>query len=209
MVNDSSRVGPFQVLLKRRLAHCRISPGENSKSLPTDTMKEHVYSLARSYKATSMGTTQELTDFLCGRKSAGLIRIESASKATMWRRLTIDGEHHPQRLHAAAANSNNQRRAPQGASFHILLARQSRPAKTVTPASKGTSRLAQSLTRNKDRLFGPQSAPSGKTQSQTSTSSRNAQKSRRQCYAPCPITTATQCSNLYAMAQARSKDVPK
>ena len=69
--------------------------GDNSKILPTDTMKNTVYSVARTSSATSMEDyAKELADFLLGRNpqvSTVLVAIES----TMWKRLTIDGKPHP------------------------------------------------------------------------------------------------------------------
>ncbi len=69
--------------------------GDNSKILPTDTMKNTVYSVARTSSATSMEDyAKELADFLLGRNpqvSNVLVAIES----TMWKRLTVDGKPHP------------------------------------------------------------------------------------------------------------------
>src|SRR6202042_532434 len=56
-----------QILLKGDFETAHLD-GDNSKILPTDTMKNTVYSLARSSKATSMEEfAKELTDFLLGR----------------------------------------------------------------------------------------------------------------------------------------------
>lgn len=83
-----------EVLLKGDFdsAHLR---GDNSKILPTDTMKNTVYSIARSSKATAMEDyAKELADFLLGRNSqvdSASIRVES----TLWKRLTVDGRPHP------------------------------------------------------------------------------------------------------------------
>ena len=69
--------------------------GDNSKILPTDTMKNTVYSVARNSSATSMEDyAKELVDFLLMRNS----QVSSASVAiegTMWKRLTVDGKAHP------------------------------------------------------------------------------------------------------------------
>jgi urate oxidase len=69
--------------------------GDNSKILPTDTMKNTVYSIARSSKATAMEDfAKELVDFLLGRNP----QVESASvrvESTLWKRLTVDGTPHP------------------------------------------------------------------------------------------------------------------
>jgi len=69
--------------------------GDNSKILPTDTMKNTVYSVARNSSATSMEDyAKELVDFLLGRNpqvSAVSVKVEGA----MWKRLTVDGKPHP------------------------------------------------------------------------------------------------------------------
>jgi urate oxidase len=83
-----------QVLLKGDFDSAHLD-GDNSKILPTDTMKNTVYSLARTSKATSMENyAKELAEFLLGRNpqvSSASIRIES----TMWKHLTVDGNPHP------------------------------------------------------------------------------------------------------------------
>src|ERR1700742_948260 len=69
--------------------------GDNSKILPTDTMKNTVYSIARSSKTTAMEDyAKELADFLLSRNpqvSSASVRLES----TLWKRLMIDGKPHP------------------------------------------------------------------------------------------------------------------
>jgi urate oxidase len=69
--------------------------GDNSKILPTDTMKNTVYYVARKSSATSMEDyAKELVDFLLGRNpqvSAVSVAVEGA----MWKRLTVDGKPHP------------------------------------------------------------------------------------------------------------------
>jgi urate oxidase len=69
--------------------------GDNSKILPTDTMKNTVYSVARNSSAISMEDfAKELIEFLLGRNpqiSSVSVTIEGA----MWKRLTIDGKPHP------------------------------------------------------------------------------------------------------------------
>ena len=83
-----------QILLKGDFDSAHLD-GDNSKILPTDTMKNTVYSIARTSTATSMEAyAQELADFLLSRNpqvSSVAIRIES----TLWRRLTIDDKPHP------------------------------------------------------------------------------------------------------------------
>jgi urate oxidase len=69
--------------------------GDNSKILPTDTMKNTVYYMARKSTATAMEAyALELVDFLLGRNpqvSAAQVAVEG----TMWKRLTVDGKPHP------------------------------------------------------------------------------------------------------------------
>jgi urate oxidase len=83
-----------QVLLKGDFDSAHVD-GDNSKILPTDTMKNTVYSIARSSSATSMEDyAKELANFLLGRNrqvTSAAIRIEGA----MWKRLTVDGKPHP------------------------------------------------------------------------------------------------------------------
>jgi urate oxidase len=69
--------------------------GDNSKILPTDTMKNTVYSVARNSKAIAMEDyAKELVNFLLGRNpqvSSVSVGVEGA----MWKRLTVDGKPHP------------------------------------------------------------------------------------------------------------------
>jgi urate oxidase len=68
--------------------------GDNRKILPTDTMKNTVYSVARSSTATSMEAyAMELIDLLLGHNpqvSSAEVKIESA----LWKRIKIDGGLH-------------------------------------------------------------------------------------------------------------------
>jgi urate oxidase len=83
-----------QVLLKGDFDTAHLD-GDNSKILPTDTMKNTVYSVARTSTATSMEAyAKELTDFFLTRNpqvESAAIRIES----TLWKRLSFDGTPHP------------------------------------------------------------------------------------------------------------------
>jgi urate oxidase len=69
--------------------------GDNSNILPTDTMKNTVYFIARTSTATSMEDyAKELVDFLLSRNpqvSGAECIIESA----LWKRMTIAGKPHP------------------------------------------------------------------------------------------------------------------
>jgi urate oxidase len=145
-----------QVLLKGDFdtAHTH---GDNSKILPTDTMKNTVYSIARSSSATSMEDyAKELADFLLRRNpqvSSASIHVES----TMWKRLTIDGKPHPSAFMRGSAElqTTTVERA-QGGTFHILSGLENLVVlKTANSAFKGY--IKDSLTTLKetnDRLFG-------------------------------------------------------
>ena len=69
--------------------------GDNSKILPTDTMKNTVYHVARDSKALSIEEfAMELVDFLLGRNP----QVESAEvviHSHLWKRLTVDGKPYP------------------------------------------------------------------------------------------------------------------
>ena len=69
--------------------------GDNSRVLPTDTMKNTIYSVVRRSTAISMEDyAKELIDFLLGRNpqvSSVSVSIEAAN----WKRLTVDGGGHP------------------------------------------------------------------------------------------------------------------
>jgi urate oxidase len=145
-----------QVLLKGDFATAHLD-GDNSKILPTDTMKNTVYSLARASKATAMEDyAKELVDFLLGRNpqvSSAAVRIES----TMWKRLTVDGEPHPSAFMRGSdeLQTTNVERA-QGGSFRILSGLDNLVLlKTANSGFEGY--IKDSLTtlpETKDRLFG-------------------------------------------------------
>ena len=69
--------------------------GDNSKILPTDTMKNTVYSIARDSKAGSMEDyAKELVDFLLSRNPQ-VESVEVVMESTLWKRLIVDGEPYP------------------------------------------------------------------------------------------------------------------
>ena len=69
--------------------------GDNSKLLPTDTMKNTVYSLARSSQASSMEEfAKELVDFLLLR-NAQVSSVSVEIRSALWKRLAVDGKPHP------------------------------------------------------------------------------------------------------------------
>jgi len=145
-----------QVLLKGDFDTAHLD-GDNSKILPTDTMKNTVYSLARSSKATSMEEfAKELADFLLGRNP----QVESTAidiESTLWKRLTVDGEPHPSAFMRGSneLQTTSVERA-QGGTFHILSGLDNLVLlKTANSGFEGY--IKDSLTtlpETKDRLFG-------------------------------------------------------
>jgi urate oxidase len=131
--------------------------GDNSKILPTDTMKNTVYSIARSSSATTMEDyAKELADFLLGRNP----QVESASirvESTLWKRLTVDGKPHPSAFMRGSGELQTTcvERAQSGA-FHILSGLDNLILlKTANSGFEGY--IKDSLTtlpETKDRLFG-------------------------------------------------------
>jgi urate oxidase len=69
--------------------------GDNSKILPTDTMKNTVYFVARESKAESMEDyAKELIDYILTRNPQ-VASAEVLIESTLWRRITIDGKPYP------------------------------------------------------------------------------------------------------------------
>jgi urate oxidase len=145
-----------EILLKGDFDSAHLQ-GDNSKILPTDTMKNTVYSLARASTATCMEDyAKELASFLLGRNP----QVESASiriESTLWKRLTIDGKPHPSAFMRGSAelqttnveqSQSAQARVLSGLDDLVLL-------KTENSAFEGF--IKDSLTtlpETKDRLFG-------------------------------------------------------
>jgi len=145
-----------QVLLRGDFDTAHLE-GDNSKILPTDTMKNTVYSLARTSKATSMEDyAKELADFLLGRNQ----QVESASiriESTLWKRLTVDGEPHPSAFMRGSneLQTTSVERAQKG-TFNVLSGLDNLVLlKTANSGFEGY--IKDSLTtlpETKDRLFG-------------------------------------------------------
>ena len=69
--------------------------GDNSKILPTDTMKNTVYSVSKRSSATSMEDyAKELVDFLLGRNPQ-VSSVAVSIEGHLWKRLTVAGKPHP------------------------------------------------------------------------------------------------------------------
>ena len=145
-----------QVLLKGDFDSAHLE-GDNSKILPTDTMKNTVYSVARTSTAIAMEDyAKELADFLLKRNQ----QVESASirvESTLWKRLVVDGDPHP----SAFMQGSNERQTAcveraQGGEFKILSGLDDLVLlKTANSGFEGY--IKDSLTtlpETKDRLFG-------------------------------------------------------
>jgi urate oxidase len=145
-----------QVLLKGDFDSAHLD-GDNSKILPTDTMKNTVYSIARSSKATAMEDyAKELADFLLSRNP----QVDSASihvESTLWKRLTVDGKPHPSAFMRGSGElqTTNVERTQSG-TFQVLSGLDNLVLlKTANSAFEGY--IKDSLTtlpETKDRLFG-------------------------------------------------------
>ena len=69
--------------------------GDNSKILPTDTMKNTVYYVARKSSAASMEDyAKELVDFLLSRNPQ-VSGAECVVESALWKRMTVAGKPHP------------------------------------------------------------------------------------------------------------------
>jgi urate oxidase len=69
--------------------------GDNSKILPTDTMKNTVYFVARESTADSMEAyAQELVDYILTRNPQ-VSTAEVVIESTLWKRLIVDGKPYP------------------------------------------------------------------------------------------------------------------
>ena len=83
-----------QILLTGDFDAVHLS-GDNSNVLPTDTMKNTVYSRARESSATSPEHfAMELVQFLLERQ-AQVQSAEVTVQSSMWKRVTVDGKPHP------------------------------------------------------------------------------------------------------------------
>lgn len=82
------------VLLQGDFASCFVD-GDNSKILPTDTMKNTVYSVARRSTADSMEKfAMELIDFLLARNPQ-VSQAEVSVREKTWEHLKVRGKTHP------------------------------------------------------------------------------------------------------------------
>ena len=145
-----------QVLLKGDFDSAHLD-GDNSKILPTDTMMNTVYSVARASTATAMEDyAKELADFLLKRNQ----QVESVSirvESTLWKRLMVDGKPHPSAfMRGSGERQTTSVERAQSGTFHVLSGLDDLVLlKTANSAFEGY--IKDSLTtlpETKDRVFG-------------------------------------------------------
>ena len=82
-----------QVLLKGDFDSAHYA-GDNTKILPTDTMKNTVYSVARNSSAVSIEAyAMELAEFLLARNPQ-VSGVEVKVESVLWKRLVVEGKPH-------------------------------------------------------------------------------------------------------------------
>ena len=145
-----------EVLLQGDFASC-FTQGDNSKILPTDTMKNTVYSLARNSSAdTPEEFAMELIDFLLARNpqvSEAAVTIHEKA----WDHLNVHGKSHP----TAFVNGSGEIQTtnvsrPQSGSFAVVSGLENLIImKTAGSAFEGFIKDSlTTLTESRDRLFG-------------------------------------------------------
>ena len=95
--------------------------GDNSKILPTDTMKNTVYFIARESQATSMEEyAKELIGFLL-RRNPQVSGVEVSIESHLWKRLTVDGQPYPTAfMHGSDERQTTRVSRRQGEPFEIV-----------------------------------------------------------------------------------------
>jgi len=145
------------VLLQGDFERC-FTEGDNSKILPTDTMKNTVYSLARSSPAECMEEfAKELVDFLL-KGNPQVSRAEVSVWEKAWEHLrTGSGKPHPTTLVQSTGERQTTHVArEQGGKFSVISGLENLVImKTASSAFKGYIKDAlTTLPESSDRLFG-------------------------------------------------------
>jgi urate oxidase len=131
--------------------------GDNSKILPTDTMKNTVYFVANQSKAESIEEyANELLDFLLSRNPQ-VLDAEVAIESHLWKRLTVDGQPHPTAfMHGSAERQTTRVSRKQGEPLTIVSGLDG--LHILKTAQSGFSGYIKdeltTLPETKDRLFG-------------------------------------------------------
>jgi urate oxidase len=145
-----------EILLSGDYESCFVS-GDNSKILPTDTMKNTVYSLARDSTATCIeGFATELAEhFLVAAEAASSASVEIVEKT--WDHVIVDGAAHPStfrqrdldvRTTVVTKDRDGEPKVVSGLSGLVVL-------KTANSAFEGYIKDRRTtLKESSDRLFG-------------------------------------------------------
>jgi urate oxidase len=145
-----------QVLLEGDFASC-FEDGNNSKILPTDTMKNTVYWLARTSSASSMEDfSKELVDFLL-KRNPQVSRAEVSVREKTWERLQTRGKPHPTAFVQSSSESQMTKVARvQGGAFLVSSGLKNLVImKTAGSAFEGYIKdPLTTLPETSDRLFG-------------------------------------------------------
>jgi len=145
-----------EILLHGDFASC-FEDGDNSKILPTDTMKNTVYSLARiSSAATMENFAMELIDFLLGRNPQ-VSEAEVTVQEKTWEHLNVHGKAHPTTfVNSSAENQTTKVSRPQGGPFSVASGLENLVImKTAGSAFEGYIKDSlTTLAESSDRLFG-------------------------------------------------------
>lgn len=145
-----------QVLLQGDFASC-FEDGDNRKILPTDTMKNTVYLLARNSAAECMEDfSKELIDFLL-RRNPQVSRAEVIAWEKAWEHLDVGGKSHPTTFVQSSGECQTTKVArAQGGKFTVVSGLENLVMmKTAGSAFEGY--IKDSLTtlpETRDRLFG-------------------------------------------------------
>ena len=131
--------------------------GDNSKILPTDTMKNTCYFVARESKVESIEDyAKELIDFLLSRNPQ-VTGAEVVIESHLWKRFTVDGQPHPTAfMHGSAERETARVSRKQGDAFAIVSGLDRlHILKTAQSAFFGYIKDdLTTLPETKDRLFG-------------------------------------------------------
>ena len=131
--------------------------GDNSKILPTDTMKNTVYFVARQTKSTSMEEyAKELIDYILTRNPQ-VASTEVVIESTLWKRLTVDGKPFPTAFMRGSDERQTTTVSREQNSPFTITAGLDRLTLLKTSQSAFTGYIKDSLTtlpETTDRLFG-------------------------------------------------------
>ena len=131
--------------------------GDNSKILPTDTMKNTVYVIARDSQAESIEAyAKELVDFLLSRNPQ-VSAAEVVVHSHLWKRLVVDGQPYPTAfMHGSDEVQTARVSRKQGAGFEIVSGLDGlNVLKTAQSAFTGYIKdELTTLPETTDRLFG-------------------------------------------------------